>query len=156
MGTWQILVGGTGSPKVLATFQWAAYLTDEAYAEGKVPLRINIDESPIPLAHKSAKGNIVRCGTRRNKHREPRRELKRPDYRTHFTHVAFICDQRDIQPLLPQILVVPERALPITEWRIIARELPENVFFAPAKIHVGEFQITRSISEATPKNLEVL
>ena len=117
------------SRKVLKTWQWAAYLHDEiGYSSLKTPLLINIDESPMPLVYANAEGNILRRGNPRNALREPRRPATRNEQRIHFTLVAMICNIPWIQDVLPQILVIPERALPIAEWRIIAAELPENVY----------------------------
>ena len=115
-------------PKVLGTWQWAAYAHDAIIDQHKIPLLINIDESPMPLAHSNATGNIVRWANSRNNRREPRRAATRNEQRIHFTYIAMICNIPWIQEFSPQILVVPERVLPIHEWRVIAAELPENVY----------------------------
>ena len=112
----------------MGTWQWAAYTHDEILKEHKVPLLINIDESPMPLVYANATGNIVRLGNQRNTYREPRRGATRNEQRIHFTYVAMICNIPWIQEHLPQILIIPERALPITEWITIAAELPMNVY----------------------------
>ena len=112
----------------MGTWQWAAYTHDEVLKQHKLPLLINIDESPMPLVYANATGNIVRLGNQRNTYREPRRGATRNEQRIHFTYVAMICNVQWIQQFLPQILIIPERALPINEWRTIFAELPENVY----------------------------
>ena len=94
--------------------------------EGKIPLLINLDESPMPLVYGNACGNIkIQRGPGAV---EPRRKATRNEQRIHFTFIAMICNVAWIQPYLPQVLIVPKRCLPVREWRIIAGELPENVY----------------------------
>ena len=116
-------------PKELATWQWARYCHDECLREGKHPLLINIDESPMPLVYANAMGHIVRgLGPHADRCKEPRRAASRHEQRVHYTFVAMICNNTEIQKLLPQVIIVPERVLPIAAWRAIDNELPENVY----------------------------
>lgn len=110
------------------TWQWAAYLNDEVRANSKIPLLINIDESPMPLMYGDAVGNIERRTKKRNADREPRRAATRNDTRVHYTFIAMICNIPWIQELLPQILIVPARALPESSWLTVASRLPQNVY----------------------------
>ena len=111
--------------QVLGTWRWAAYMADECALRGISPLRINIDESPMPIVYPAAKGNIVKD---KGTFREARRGATRTEQRVHLTFVAMICDVPWVQNLLPQILVVPQRCLPIDVWRSILTELPRNVY----------------------------
>ena len=119
--------------QVLATWQWSNYLHDEIIKQHKTPLLINIDESPMPLVYGTSVGNLLR--RRRHSHPIPevRRFATRQEQRMHFTYVAMICNIAWIQPLLPQILIIPERILPLKEWRDITEDLPNNVYLIRQK-----------------------
>ena len=90
---------------------------------------INFDESPMPMVYANAMGNIHRgLGPHADRCKEPRRAASRHEQRVHYTFVAMICNKTEIQKLLPQVIIVPERVLPIAAWRAIDNELPENVY----------------------------
>ena len=118
----------SAATQVLGTWQWAAYLHDEAVRKGKQPLLINLDESPMPLVYPNARGNVVRPRSLHPHLREPRRPATRNEQRIHFTFVAVICNIQAIQDILPQIIVVPKRALGELDWDTIDAELPNNVY----------------------------
>ena len=143
--------GGPNPSQVLATWQWAGYTYDSVLEEGKIPLLINIDESPMPLVYPNTNGNVVRRDSAdRNNLREPRRAATRNEQRIHFTYIAMITNISWIQDHLPQVLVVTERALPMQEWRIIAAELPDNVYllrqpsmWVSSKLHATVLRLLR-------------
>ena len=56
----------------------------------------------------------------------------------HLTYVAMICDIPWIQDILPQLLVVPERFLPVQMWRTIDSELPPKYIPSPEQLPVAE------------------
>ena len=115
----------------MATWQCARYCHDEILREEKHPLLINIDESPMPLVYANAMGNILRgLGPHADRCKEPRRGASRQEQRVHYTFVAMICNNHEIQKLLPQVIIVPQRILPIAAWTAIDNELPENVYLA--------------------------
>ena len=100
-------------------------MQDECRRANKIPLRINIDESPMPIVY-DAVGNIAKDLGSGNA--GPRRPARRVERRVHLTLVAMICDVPWIQKLLPQVLVVPERILTLKNWQKINEELPQNVY----------------------------
>ena len=113
---------------MFGTWQWAANTHDEVVREEKIFLLINIDERPMPLVHANAFGNIVRIGNITNIFSMARRPATRNEELLLFTYVAMICNIPWIQKYLPQVLIVPKRGLPMTEWRTICSDLPENVY----------------------------
>ena len=48
--------------------------------------------------------------------------------RLHFTHVALICNDRAIQPLVPQVIFVAASTLKRADWEALQAELPDNVY----------------------------
>ena len=111
-------------------WSWAHYLTWAAKRMGKIPLIINLDESPMPLVYDNALGNVVR----KRPHflsapdRQPRRNVTRQDTRVHYTYVAAVCNIPWIQNLLPQVLIVPERCMGHAEHSQLLSELPHTVY----------------------------
>ena len=87
-------------------WQWANFLHAQVPAE--VPrLNINMDETSIRLHPDTGIGYLCK-GARRAK-RTPKslvRNLTQGQKRGAFTHVALLCDDIDVQPLLPQFLFV--------------------------------------------------
>ena len=71
-------------------------------------LLLNLDETSIPIGPDAKrKSNMISATTRR----ETPRHLIQCTYqaketqRAHFTHVAIVCDNTELQPLLPQVLI---------------------------------------------------
>ncbi len=59
--------------------------------------------------------------------REPVQRVSRSKRRTCLTHVAFLCDRDEIQPLLPQVVIGNEATLPAAAMERLRSALPENV-----------------------------
>ena len=108
----------------MAYFQWANYLCDKAAEAGKLPLHVNLDETPVPICFTHLKGNVVR--TRQKC--APRQEATRQATRLYFTLVAIICTEPALQPLLPQVLVIGDKALRRQDEAAIRATLPHNVY----------------------------
>ena len=49
------------------------------------------------------------------------------DLRIHLTHIAVVCDDPAVQPLLPQILLVAGAVLPLGLLDTISEFLPDNI-----------------------------
>ena len=71
---------------------------------GKVPLRITLDETSICLFQGQGKGTVMTVKNRS----KPMQNVSRSKRRRCLTHVAFVCDRADLQPLLPQVLIGSE------------------------------------------------
>ena len=93
-------------------------------ATGKYPLYINLDETPVPVCFTHLRGNVIRKD-RRNSARQP---ATRADTRLYFTLVAIICTEPELQPLLPQIMLVGDKALRKQDEAAIKASLPDNVY----------------------------
>ena len=105
--------------KATAAWQWYNYLHDAVVA-GKVPLRINFDETAVCFAQHGKKGNLLM------QKRGVRRRFGKKATRAYLTHVAFICDDRDIQQLLPQVLIGNEHTLKAADMSSLKARLPAN------------------------------
>lgn len=90
----------------------------------KVSLRINLDESSVCLFQGDAGGNIL---VSKKRAREVAQEVPRTKRRCRSTHVGVICDRPDIQPLLPQVLIVNQRAATDAQMAALRAACPANV-----------------------------
>ena len=84
-------------------------------------LRINVDETSIPLYGGDRKGNI--CRQRGAKIRKVARCQKR----LCFTYIALVCDNERWQNVLPQYLLSTERGVKKRDVPKVAAALPANV-----------------------------
>ena len=117
-------------PPLQATgmWSWSQWLLDKAKASGKVPLLMNLDETSVPLEFTHARGNVVNTIFGRKIKDLPKQKASRTAIRCFFTHVAIICNDSAIQPLLPQVLFIAANHLPWQLWSAIQASLPKNVF----------------------------
>ena len=109
--------------KAKAFFQWCNYLTQQCDRVGKEPLYINLDESPVAAVMTHSRGALIR----RNKKVRPRQSAKLEDRRAHFTYVAMVCNDPEVQPRLPQLLIVPDK-MKVGEFEDLQRALPDNFY----------------------------
>ena len=116
--------------QALGMWSWCQWLCQKARTNGKVPLLINLDETSIPLEFTHARGNIIAKLSRQKLKSEnlPKQTASRSAVRCFFTHVALICNDSAVQPLLPQVLFIAGNHLPWAVWSDIQRILPKNVF----------------------------
>ena len=112
-----------------AFFQWCNYLRDRAAATGKEALYVNLDETPVPICFTHVRGNVVRTGQRSR----PRQLATRADTRLYFTLVAMICTEPELQPFLPQLMVVSEKTLRKQDEPAVRAILPDNVYLLRRK-----------------------
>jgi hypothetical protein len=95
---------------------------------GKRILTVNLDETAIVYREKQGKGNVFlrkkplwkACAAVQGK-------AQSKACRIYLTHVALVCDDPAIQPLLPQVLLVNAATLPLSLVDEIASFLPPNV-----------------------------
>ena len=106
---------------VLASWQCWAHLTRHV-PPGKRILRICLDETSVAYWDtKKSKGNVA-ISRRASRGRATTRQL-----RTHLTHIAIVCDDPEVQLLLPQILLIAGAVLPLNVVDEIREFLPDNV-----------------------------
>jgi len=58
----------------------------------------------------------------------PRQGATKGEMRMYFTHVAFICNEPSLQPILPQVIFVGASALTKAQFLALEAELPDNVY----------------------------
>ena len=80
----------------LASWQWWNHL-ETHIPPGKVPLRINTDETSICLFQGSGKGTIFV--------KKVKQKVSKSQKRKNLTLLSFVCDRADIQPHLPQVII---------------------------------------------------
>ena len=89
-------------------WQWFHFLQAQVPPDRPV-LRLNLDETSVRFWYEPRKG------LRRPRGQIPRagfaRKASRAQLRKAFSHVAIICDDSSLQPHLPPVLLVNERAV---------------------------------------------
>ena len=96
--------------------------------DGKSILRINMDETSVCSFQGGGKGTVVFKKRRDPPADEPVERASRAKRRCCLTHVAFICDRPDIQPVLPQVLIANETTLPASQLAALQAAAPANVY----------------------------
>ena len=111
-------------------WSWCQWLCQKARTSGKTPLLINLDETAVPLEFTHARGVVIhQLGRQKIKQQNlPKHKASRAAMRCFFTHVALICNDTAVQPLLPQVIFIAGNHLPWKTWTDIQRVLPKNVF----------------------------
>ena len=112
--------------QVTTAWQWHAFLASRVTG-GRQLLRLNLDETAVAYWDtKKNRGNLY-IGGPRGVRRALRAKATLAQLRMHITHVAVVCDDTSIQPLLPQILLVSTHTLPAYKVDEVAAELGPNV-----------------------------
>ena len=83
---------------------------------------MNLDETGLCLFQGGGKGNVFARRKQRVGQRVPRQKR-----RSYITHVAVVCDQSDVQPVLPQFIVGNERTFRVQDMPALRRACPPNV-----------------------------
>lgn len=94
--------------KAVAAWQWYNYSCAGVAASAGV-LRINFDETAICLFQGAGRGNVFV----RKSPAAMVQNVTRGRTRTYLTHVAFLCDDRLVQQVLPQIVIGNEKTIPL-------------------------------------------
>ena len=133
---------GTGGEIVViwqacAAWQWYNYAESQV-PSGKLPLRINLDETSICLFQGDVKGTVF--VSRKRKRRffedvpeqpdripEPVQRVGRKQRRTCLTHVGIVCDNPAVQPRLPQIIIGNCATFLLRDWARLNAVCPANV-----------------------------
>ena len=84
-------------------------------------MRINLDETALCLFQNDKKGNVfVRKG------HNAMQKASLAARRAYITHVALVCDDAQVQKVLPQIVICNERTLPKKMHAALQEKLGEN------------------------------
>jgi hypothetical protein len=113
---------------VLAGWNMWDVLRDKAQKSGKLILRVNVDETALTLGFAGHSGTLKQ----KNKH-EPCLLQDIAPTRGTFSNIAFICDDSEVQVLLPQIIVGNESLLPKKVLDDLSDKLPPNVYLCREK-----------------------
>ena len=108
-----------------AYFQWGNYLHDQCLAQGRTPLYINLDETPIPLTFEKIRGNVAGAY---KEVQPPRLEVPRALTRAYMTLVSCICDRPEVGHLLPHVLLIGSKQLTLANYATLKGLCPDNVY----------------------------
>ena len=115
-----------------AVFTWWNFL-ESSCAPQKTVLRINLDETAVKTWMAPSKG-LMTSSLYQEGHCDRRvAPVTRRQQRTCLTHVALVCDQPEIQPHLPHVIVGNEAVLPLYIQRAVEPQLFRNVFLVRRK-----------------------
>ena len=142
--------------QVRAAWRWANFLTEEAKRDGKVPLLVNLDETSVPFGAANTKGNMILAMPRRQTEptERPTMNISRKTTRAHFTHVAVICDDPTMQPLLPQVLIFNDKQITTRRAAALENDLPFNVRIIVKKSAWTDASVNAAILASIGKLLE--
>ena len=112
----------------MACFRWSNFLEDFQSSTGKPVLRVNLDETSIPLSPRPRKGYVI-FGVRGRRWvpvqgSGPSLSLRRYN----VSLVAFLCDDPTIQLLLPQVFASNEHVLSTADLSHLNSTCRRNVF----------------------------
>ena len=109
--------------KTIAAWQWFNHLLSNTPDDKRV-LRVNLDETAICLFPDSRGGNLFI-----SKEEQPNVNVKQQTKRTYMTHVAIVCDDAEVQKVLPQVIIANEHT-------IAAGSLEELRAACPPHVHI--------------------
>ena len=100
----------------------------EAAREGKPLLRINMDETSVPLVPQSFRGVVMRTWLRAQNATPPRFRAGRGKQRLNLTYVAFVSDDADLNRSLPQFVIVSRAAISAAAFATLYDQAPGLIF----------------------------
>lgn len=112
--------------QAVAAWQWFNHLASRVPAQRSL-LRINIDETSVCLFQGTGKGTVFHSKKRGGLNPEPTQPASRKRKRTCLTHVAVICDNPRLQPLLPQYIIGNCNTFLQRDWQGLLAGAPGNV-----------------------------
>ena len=107
--------------KTVAAWQWCNHLTSKVPKNKRI-LRVNLDETAICMFPGSRGGNLFI-----SKEEEPTLNVKHATKRTYLTHVAIVCDDAEVQKVLPQVFIGNEHTIPAGLLKELRSSCPANV-----------------------------
>ena len=93
-------------------------------------LRLNMDETSLCLWQGQGKGTVF---IDKKRQLRPVQNVSRAKRRCCMTHVAFICDRAELQPLLPQVIVGNEATFSVRAFAALRGASPANVHLVRQK-----------------------
>ena len=108
--------------------QWVKFLRREAVRKSREVLWINIDESSIPIVSTNTRGNMKKMSRRIAWRFAAKIKSKQSDLRGSFTFIGMVCNIPEIQPYLPQIILVGEKYISWADMEWLWARAPSNVY----------------------------
>ena len=110
-----------------ALWKWSNALHANVPAD-KTVLRINMDETCIRLHDGCQRGNLVaEAGDIKTSPKSLTENVSSRDGKACCTHVSVICDDKELQPLLPQVLLLNNSLVSARCFRAIKAAVPSFV-----------------------------
>ena len=109
-----------------AMWKWSNYLHSQVPLTKK-PLCINVDETSVKLDQDVQHGHVTDVARKLAKGKTLRRKIPKGITRTAYSLVAVICDDSDIQKLLPQFIVVNKRTCTEAVHKTLLETMPPNM-----------------------------
>ena len=109
------------SLKANAVWQWHNYLCSRVPVDKQI-LNVNMDETSVCMVQGTGAGNIFADKADRITQNFPTAMQ-----RTNVTHVAFICDNAEVQHLMPQVIIANEHTITDREMFALRAASPRNV-----------------------------
>ena len=112
--------------QAMAAWQWYNSLAGRV-AGGRRILRLNLDETSVSLFQGTGRGAVMFDRKRHHPSDEPVQTANRQKRRACMTHVAIICDDLALQPMLPQYVIGNLVVFPQRQWAALQASCPGNV-----------------------------
>ena len=124
--------------RFFCAFQVHVFWTWNNYLESQCPsgrrvLHINLDETGLELFNGDVHGNIFFKRSYRHLVPEPQQRANTEAQKTALTHVAMVCNEPSVQPLLPQVLLGPEHVFQVQHMQEYLAAAPRNVYLLRVK-----------------------
>ena len=120
------------STQARVAWQWFNYY-ESKISTGKRMIRMNLDETPICMYMGGSNGCVARKLDTQARRTEPRETVERRMKRTYMTHVALLCDEPRLQPVLPQVLVGNPTVFRQRDMIALRSIVPSSVFLVRQK-----------------------
>ena len=113
-----------------ANIYWKTYnfYEAEAQAREKPLLRINMDETSVPLIPAPLRGVVMRKWRYHTFARPGRFRAGRQQQRTNLTYVAFVSDDADLNRHLPQVVIGRTSILLVRDFQELLNAAPETIY----------------------------
>ncbi len=110
-----------------ALWQWSNFIHDFA-PQPQAPVRISLDETSIRLHQDAGDGFLVEAARRKKRTSKGlTQSVPKSAQRGSFTHVAMVCDDCEVQKLLPQFLLLSAHQVSVATFAELQAAVPANV-----------------------------
>ena len=118
-----------GSLEAAVFWSWNNYLETRAAYAGQQVLRINMDETPVCPFQGGGPGNILLERSTGDHTRPNRMQVPKGLCRTYLTYLAFVCNDAELQPFLPQIIIGNQAVFKARDMeRLQSHAPPQHLF----------------------------